>query len=208
MFALGIFGALASLFHWNTVVQTPDHGLSNLKKTIPTIVIDMKYATKNNFTGKVLYPSSQCFLLNHVALALADVQNDLNTQGFGLKVWDAYRPFSVQQVMWDAVKDTPNEKYVANPSMGGKHTRGTAVDVTLVYLKTGHEVEMPTGFDDFTERASRTSTDCPYRTQVNRRLLTKAMETHGFVGLPHEWWHFDYQDWQEHLPLDIRFDEL
>ncbi|MGE0009810.1 MAG: M15 family metallopeptidase [Candidatus Babeliales bacterium] len=206
MFALGLFGTLATLFSWFTPAQ--EHTLVQVKQIIPNIVVDIKYATPDNFTGKVLYPSAECYLLQHVALALADVQKELNANGYGLKIWDGYRPLSVQKIMWNVVQGTPQEKYVANPAMGGKHTRGTAVDLTLVYLATGHEVEMPTLFDDLTERAWRSSTDCPYRCQVNRRYLENIMHAHGFVGLPHEWWHFDYQDWQDHKPLDINFLDL
>lgn len=210
MLAIGLLGALASLLYWSspTTPVVPPHTLVNLTHVIPNLVCDVKYATTDNFTGQVLYPSAECYLLEHVAHALADVQTELNSYGYGLKVWDAYRPLSVQRIMFETVQGTPQEMYVANPKMGGKHTRGTAVDVTLIFLKSGKEVPMPTPFDDFTERAWRTSTDCPYRTQVNRRFLENFMHKHGFVGLPHEWWHFDYQDWQDHEPLDIPFDKL
>ncbi len=208
MFALSFFGAIAAWFSWFQSTPPHDHHLVRVQNVIPSIVIDIKYATNDNFTGQVLYPSAECYLLEHVANALKEVQDELNAQGFGLKIWDAYRPFSVQKIMWDVVKDTPNQQYVANPAMGGKHTRGTAVDLTLVFLSTGHELPMPTPFDDFTERAWRASMDCSYVAQVNRRLLETVMHKHGFVGIPHEWWHFDYQDWRDHEPLDIDFDAL
>lgn len=209
MASLGIFATLASLFTWGTPAQElPQHTLVNLKQVIPGIVLDIKYATSDNFTRQVLYQSAECYLLEHVAKALADVQKELKTKGLGLKVWDGYRPLAAQYKMWDVVKGTPQEMYVAEPPKASRHTRGTAVDVTLVHLGTGNELEMPTAFDDFTERAWRSSTDCSYKAQVNRRLLEKVMHAHGFIGVDCEWWHFDYQGWQEQAVLEVDFKDL
>ncbi len=201
MYSYGIICALAALFAWSS--NQKDHDLVEIKNVIPEIVLDIKYATEDNFTKEVIYASPQCHLLAHVADALANVQEELADYGLGLKVWDGYRPMSAQRKMWDIVKDTPQQIYVADPGMGGKHTRGTAIDCTLIDLATAQELKMPTEFDNFTERAWRSYNDMSDEAKANRQLLEDVMTAYGFIGLPHEWWHFDYYDWQEHEPLDI-----
>jgi D-alanyl-D-alanine dipeptidase len=172
--------------------QSKDARLINVKELAPGIVVDMRYATTNNFTGKKLYPvADECLLCEPAAERLARVQRDLERQGLGLKVWDCYRPVSVQQKLWDVV---PDPRYVADPKTGSRHNRGASVDLTLVD-KHGHELPMPTGFDDFSERAHRTFMDLPVDALKNRALLQSAMEKEGFIGLPSEWWHFDDPQW-------------
>jgi len=118
---------------------------------VPGLRVDMRYATADNFTGKVIYPVARCLLRRAVALRLARVQAALAARGLGLKVWDCYRPLAVQQKLWDLVKDP---RYVADPKKGSRHNRGAAVDLTLVD-KDGRELPMPTRFDDFSEKAHR-----------------------------------------------------
>ena len=166
---------------------------------------DLRYATPNNFVHATLYPVARAYLHRDAAKALVAVQHELAAQGLGLKIFDAYRPLSVQQRMWDLIHD---ERYVSNPAINtGRHTRGTAVDLTLVD-REGKEVPMPTPFDDFTERAHRDAAGIPADAAHNSKLLEAAMLKHGFLLYPFEWWHFDFRDWKKHPPLDVPLDAL
>lgn len=166
---------------------------------------EIRYATQYNFTGAQLYPFPAAFLRKDVAAALENVQEYLANQGLGLKVWDAYRPISVQQKMWDLIRD---ERYVSNPAKNrGRHTRGTAVDVTLVD-KRGNELPMPTDFDDFSEKAHSDWAGASSSQKKNRALLQEAMSRFGFEIYLYEWWHFDFHGWQNYPPLDLSFRKI
>jgi D-alanyl-D-alanine dipeptidase len=119
--------------------------------------------------------------------------------GLGLKVWDGFRPMAAQWKFWELV---PDERYVSDPRKGGRHTRGTAVDLTLI-TKEGQELLMPSEFDDFSEKAHRDYKEAPLEAIWNRELLREVMESHGFEGLPSEWWHFDLKGWKDYPPLDL-----
>lgn len=167
----------------------------------PTIRIDLRYATTNNFTGQQVYPVARCRLRRAAAERLARVQTDLQKQNLGLKIWDAYRPISVQERFW---KIMPDERYVLQPVFkdgkpveGSKHNRGAAVDVTLVDA-AGKELEMPTAFDDFSERAARNYRGSSPTARRNMKLLERSMRKQGFLGYPTEWWHFDDPDWERY----------
>lgn len=164
---------------------------------IPNIVIDLKYATAANVFKKQFYFSNKCLVHATTFEALQKVQKRLNDQGKGLKVWDAYRPQSVQQDMWNCIQ---NPLYVAPPGSTARHARGTAVDVTLIDLRTREELEMPTEFDTFTEAASATYEGCSPQAKRNRTTLIQNMTEGGFKVLPTEWWHFDLEGW-EHYPI-------
>ncbi|MGA7936452.1 MAG: D-alanyl-D-alanine dipeptidase [Kovacikia sp.] len=181
-----------------------DTALINLNSVSPKILLDIRYATKNNFTHSRLYSQARCVLRAEVARQLSRVQMDLERQGLGLKVYDCYRPLSIQKLMWKAV---PNDLYVANPRQGSRHNRGSAVDLTLVDGK-GRELEMPTGFDDFSERAHADSLAVSAQAQANRQLLKQAMEAEGFISLETEWWHFDAKHWEKYSVLDISLDTI
>ncbi len=176
--------------------------LVEVQSVNPNIRIELWYATNKNFTGKQIYPVEKCYLIKEVAEALDRVQKELEKQGLGLKIWDGYRPLSAQCKLWNVLSD---ERYVSDPRKGGRHTRGTAVDLTIVRLSDGNELEMPTGFDDFTEKAWRTYQDLPENVKKNRLLLQHVMERHGFIGLKTEWWHFDWRGWKNYQKLDIMF---
>jgi zinc D-Ala-D-Ala dipeptidase len=182
-----------------------DCNLLDISQVIPNIVLDVRYATSNNFLGFAVYAKPVCYLHKKAADALIQVQKELSSIGLGLKIFDGYRPLSVQQAMWDAVQD---ERYVSNPAKNkGRHTRGTAVDLTLVD-REGNELQMPTPFDDFTEKAHSDYPDLPKKVLQNRALLAKVMKRHGFQQLPTEWWHFDLEGWQDDTqfpPLDVLF---
>ncbi len=193
------------------VIQEPapmTYGLVNIAAASPSILLDIRYATKNNFLHFPVYPRAACYLQKEVAIALCEVQEEFSQINLGLKIFDGYRPLSVQQLMWDTIQD---ERYVSNPAKGGgRHTRGTAVDLTLVDAD-GNELEMPTGFDDFTERAHSDYMALGEMAIKNRALLREVMERHGFHQLPTEWWHFDFDGWRDEAkypPLDVNFDTL
>lgn len=163
------------------------------------IRLDLRYATANNFMHRPLYQESRCLLRAIAAKQLAQVQADLEAIGLGLKVYDCYRPLSVQKQMW---KLLPDDRYVANPAYGSRHNRGSAVDLTLVD-RAGRELTMPTDFDDFTERAATNYDGASVQAKQNRQQLKEAMTKHGFIPLQTEWWHFDSASWAQFPVLDV-----
>jgi len=175
-----------------------------LKNVNSNIVLDIRYATDNNFLHKPLYSAPRCFVLQPVAIKLDSIQKELEKQGLGLKVYDGYRPLSVQKMMWEIL---PDDSYVANPKYGSRHNRGAAVDVSLVD-STGTELEMPTEFDDFSEKASHHYTDLTEQAVKNRELLKHIMEKYGFVSLDSEWWHYDLIDYEKYPVIDLSFEEI
>ena len=185
-----------------TVAAQEKIDLVNITELDSTIIVDLKYATAENFLGDTLYTANICLLRRDVAERLVKVQKDLRKQGLGLKIWDGYRPLSVQKKMW---KKLPDHRYVADPAKGSNHNRGAAVDVTLVDLK-GNELKMPTAFDDFSEKAA---SDYPYTSPEaikNRKILQEAMKRHGFQPISSEWWHFNDKDIKKYSVLDIPLD--
>lgn len=181
------------------------HGLVRAETLYPPPLEEVRYATTYNFTGHVLYPFPAIFLHKDTATALQRVIEDLASQGLGLKIYDGYRPLSVQGKMWEIV---PDERYVSDPLKSrGRHTRGTAVDITLVD-HLGNDLRMPTPYDDFTEKAHRTSDKWTGEERANSLKLEAVMKNHGFVPFPFEWWHYDLADWQKYPPLNISFEEL
>ncbi|MCR4438649.1 MAG: D-alanyl-D-alanine dipeptidase [bacterium] len=183
---------------------TPPADLVDIRSLDSTIVVDLKYATADNFVGDTLYAANVCFLRQATAERLVRVQRRLRQAGLGVKVYDCYRPLSVQWRMWELVPDT---RYVADPRKGSRHNRGAAVDLTLVD-SSGQELLMPSAFDDFTERASRSFTGASPEALRHRALLEEAMTAEGFLPLPSEWWHFDDPEWQRYPVLDIPLEKL
>lgn len=165
--------------------------LVDIRDIDPTIAVDIRYATKDNFVGEIMYPVNRCLLHGDAARRLAGVQRNLIKKGLGLKVFDCYRPLSVQRKLWEKV---PDEKYVANPAKGSRHNRGAAVDLTLVD-PLGRELEMPSPYDEFGLRAHRSYQGGSVASRQNRGQLEKAMKSEGFEGLDTEWWHFDDKNW-------------
>ena len=185
--------------------RVPD--LVELVKLDPAIKLDVRYATTNNFLSTPVYTQARAFLQRPAAEALVRAQHELEASGYGLIIHDGYRPWYVTKIFWDA---TPREQkiFVANPAEGSKHNRGCAVDLSIYDLKTGREVEMPSGYDEMTTRAYA---DYPGGTpdeRARRALLRHAMEKQGFVVNPTEWWHFDYKDWRQYPILNTKFEDL
>jgi D-alanyl-D-alanine dipeptidase len=185
--------------------RKPD--LVEVAKLDPTIKLDIRYATTNNFLSTPMYRQARAFMERPAAEAVVRASHALKTQGYGLLIHDAYRPWYVTKMFWEA---TPEDKriFVANPAEGSKHNRGCAVDITLYDLKTGLAVKMPSGYDEMSERAYadyKGGTDDERR---RRGILREAMEKEGFVVYPQEWWHFDYKDWKLYPIVNLRFEEL
>lgn len=178
-----------------------------LKSFIPGLRYDLRYASTENFMKQLMYPekTSVTFLRYPAAFALQKVQEDLRKQGLGLKIFDAYRPYSVTVKFWELIKD---ERYVANPAKGSGHNRGTSVDLTIINLKTGKELDMGTGFDNFTDTAHLDFKALKENVLQNRNLLRSTMEKYGFKPLDTEWWHFSYFEASRFELLDISFVQL
>lgn len=178
-----------------------------LKSLIHGLQYELRYASKDNFTGKRLYPRNThtTYLRLQPALALAKVAEELKEKGLGIKIWDAYRPYRTTIRFWELIHD---ERFVANPSKGSGHNRGTAVDLTLVDVKTGKELEMPTPFDDFSPTAYHGATNIDDVRIRNRLLLRTTMEKFGFVPLETEWWHYSWPGASSYEVLDLSFKVL
>ncbi|MFL6583761.1 MAG: M15 family metallopeptidase [Chthoniobacterales bacterium] len=185
--------------------QTAQPDLVNVKKIEPTIIVQLRYATENNLAHHAIYPANMPALVrSSVAERLVFAQKFLRTQGFGLKIWDAYRPKSAQERLWEAAK---NEAYLSDPngSVGSMHTRGVAVDATLVD-SWGRDVAMPTDFDSFTPAAMLFYQGNDRTVRWNLTLLQRAMARAGFYGLRTEWWHFCAEDWKSYPPVtEVQF---
>lgn len=185
--------------------RQPD--LVELVKLDSTIKLDIRYATKNNFLGKAVYQQPRAFLQRPAAEALVRINQRLREQGYGLVVFDGYRPWSVTKVFWDV---TPQDKkiFVADPSRGSRHNRGCAVDLSLFDLKTGVPVKMPSEYDEMTERAHINYECATPEAKRLRELLRAAMAAEGFAVYEPEWWHYDYKDWKEYSIMNVKFSKI
>lgn len=187
------------------VAQNPEHELVDLHSSLSDAVFDLVYATSDNFMGKPVYTKPVAYLRKPAAEALRAVGAELATMGYGLKIWDAYRPYRVTVEFYEHVLDST---FAASPYTGSKHNRGCAVDLTLVDKATGEELAMPTPFDEFTPKAHVAYSDLPEEVLRNRELLIRTMAKHGFDVYADEWWHFDFQDWEQYSLMDLEFEEL
>ena len=181
--------------------------LVELKNVDKTINYDIRYASTNNFMSNKFYTLAEAYLQRPAAEALGRVQKKLKTLGYGLLIHDAYRPWYVTKMFWDA---TPLDKkiFVANPSNGSRHNRGCAVDLTLYDLKTGKVIEMVGGYDEMTARSYPNYYGGSTEQRWHRKLLRDVMESEGFNVYEFEWWHFDYKDWKQYPISNVRFEDL
>ena len=178
----------------------------SINKSIPGIIVDLKYCGTDNFMKQKLYPySNDTYLRKQAVLSLAAVQKKLNEKGLGLKIWDAYRPYAVTEKMWEPVKD---DRYAADPKFGSGHNRGVAVDLTIIDLVTKEELNMGTGFDHFSDTAHVNFKFLSETVLHNRFLLQKLMEENGFKVLSTEWWHFYLPDAKKYELLNLSFKQL
>jgi D-alanyl-D-alanine dipeptidase len=171
-----------------------DSDFVDIKKFIPEIDIELMYATEKNVAGKKLYKNSSAYLRYGTAVKLKNANDDLEKLGYHIKIWDAYRPISVQYDLWKKVPDT---RYIADPKRGSVHNRGAAVDLTVIN-ENGKELSMPTGFDGFSEKADRNYSDISSERAENARMLENIMVKNGFKSVYTEWWHFNDTDWEKY----------
>jgi D-alanyl-D-alanine dipeptidase len=181
--------------------------LIELTKLDKTIKLDIRYATANNFVGKPVYPEARAFLQRPAAAAVVRVHKKLKEQGLGLVIFDGYRPWTITKLFWEVVS-LDQRKFVADPAKGSKHNRGCAVDLSIYDLKSGALLDMPSGYDEFTERASPDYKGGTGLQTQNRELLRGLMEAEGFTVNPNEWWHFDHQGWQDYAIYDVPFAKI
>jgi D-alanyl-D-alanine dipeptidase len=179
--------------------------LIDLEDAIPAVVLDIKYATVNNFTGVAVYNIPKAYARLPVANALKKIQYELKKENLGLKIYDGYRPYSVTVKFYEIVK---NPDYAASPRKGSRHNRGCAVDLTIIDLTTNEEIAMPTVYDDFSEKAGHGFNELPEIVLKNREKLRKIMTENGFDIYPAEWWHYDFNGWENFELMDISFEEL
>jgi D-alanyl-D-alanine dipeptidase len=189
----------------SSIAKDSSMQMVNLKEAVPDLILDIRYATKNNFTGEIIYTSAEAWARKPVAEALAKAQKAFKSKGVTIKVFDAYRPYAATLRFYEVYPDT---NFVAAPWHGSRHNRGAALDVTLVDLKTGKALAMPTPFDDFTEKAAPDYAELPEEVLANRKLLIQTMQQYGFSVYPFEWWHFDFQGWEKFPLMNLAFEEL
>jgi D-alanyl-D-alanine dipeptidase len=180
--------------------------LVDLKSLGAGLHFDIRYATAKNFLGTPVYPEARAFLERPAAQALSQAAADLKPKGFGLLIHDGYRPWYITRVFWEATPASLHT-FVADPAKGSKHNRGCAVDLSLYDLVSGKPADMPSGYDEMTERAHPNYQGGTGAQRERRDLLRRVMEAHGFTVDAGEWWHFDYQDWPLYPILNIPFSQ-
>ncbi|MCX2573798.1 M15 family metallopeptidase [Pedobacter sandarakinus] len=188
-----------------TVKDNRNNELVELKKEIPNIKLDIKYATTQNFMHQVMYQQARAFARRPVVEALKKIQKELSKKGLGLKIFDAYRPYAITVAFYKKASD---KNFVANPAKGSKHNRGCAVDLTLINLKTGKELEMATPYDSFSAAAAANYEPVNPTVRKNRAFLMATMQKYGLHVLANEWWHYDFVGWENYKLMDIPFQRL
>lgn len=179
----------------------------DLETSVPNVHLDIRYATTNNFMGRVMYATARAFLVPEAADALREASEAFGRMGVGVVVWDAYRPFTVTRQFWDETVEA-DRIFVANPAGGSVHNRGCAIDMTLRDLSTGTYFAMPTDFDEFSPRSFVSYEPDRDDVRENRGLLITTMAAHNFNVIPREWWHFNLSNYQRYAILDVPFDEI
>jgi D-alanyl-D-alanine dipeptidase len=167
---------------------------------VPGLVLEIRYATEQNITGKKIYADKRAWLREETIRNLAQVARELEEKGYRLVLWDGWRPASAQKALWAA---KPDGRFLTPPNRISRHTRGTSVDVSLAD-RNGKTLEMPSDHDEFTDRADEDFSDVPKEVAQRARLLRKAMFRAGFSGVPDEWWHYDLRDWASYEPIEVR----
>jgi D-alanyl-D-alanine dipeptidase len=188
-----------------SIKTNPDNELGEIKKAIPNIKLDIRYATKNNFMQQVMYKQARAFARSPVIDALKKIQKELNKKGYGLKIFDGYRPYAITVAFYKKASD---KNFVANPAKGSKHNRGCAVDLTLINLKTGKELPMPTPYDSFSAAAAAKYENVSPEAKKNRDFLIGLMGKYKMNVLENEWWHYDFSGWKSYDLMDIPFEKL
>lgn len=179
--------------------------LVDLARFDPRLRFDIRYATPANFMGRVLYPLARAVAQRPVAEALSRVQTRAEEAGYGLLIFDAYRPWRITRAMWEQTQPAKRE-FVADPRTGSRHNRGCSIDLSL--HRAGREVTMPSPYDDFTPAAYRSNTAAPAEALAASRLLESCMVAEGFVPLPNEWWHYDWAEWRRYPVMDVPLEDV
>jgi D-alanyl-D-alanine dipeptidase len=188
-----------------SVSKNPDKALIDIKKAVPGVVLDIRYATTNNFMKQVMYPSAKAFARRPVVEQLKKIQAELKKKGYGLKIYDAYRPYAITMAFYQKASD---KNFVAHPKSGSRHNRGCAVDLSIIDLKSGKEVPMPTPYDSFSKAAAADYQGLAPTIKKNRDFLISVMQKHGFQVMYNEWWHYDFKGWEKYELMDIPFQRL
>lgn len=196
-----------SLAQYNSSIRTePEKELVNLEKFIPRILLDIRYATKNNFTGEQVYRIARAYARKAVATALKKAQADFEVLGYRIKIYDAYRPYSATVKFYELMKG--DTTYVASPYKGSRHNRGCAIDMTIVDKITGKELQMPTDYDAMQKESWPSTLVADPQVRKNRAILIQVMEKNGFKVYSTEWWHFDFVGWEKFEVMDVDFESL
>jgi len=197
---LGV-GLLLLFIGWGERVVGSEKKLIEVtSEKVPGLVLEIRYATEQNITGKKIYADKRAWLRQETIQKLAQVARELEEKGYRLVLWDGWRPASAQKALWAA---KPDGRFLTPPNRISRHTRGTSVDVSLAD-RNGKIVEMPSDHDEFTDRADEDFSDVPKEVAQRARLLRKAMFRAGFSGVPDEWWHYDLRDWASYDPIEVR----
>jgi len=199
----------------NSCANRPPHETGSFKvtdlvelvKLDTSIHLDIRYATSNNFVGKPVYKEARAFLQRPAAEALVKVNKELKPLGYGLLIFDGYRPWSVTKIFWD-ITSKENKKFVANPKEGSRHNRGCAIDLSLYEIASGKEVQMTGQYDEMSERSYPDFKGGTAEQNKLRDLLRSKMEANDFTVYDYEWWHFDYKDWRSYSIENIQFSEI
>jgi zinc D-Ala-D-Ala dipeptidase len=206
-------GAQSGNFDPSVAAPPPESGIfrqSHLVELIrldPTLTLDIRYATANNFAHRAVYTQARAFLQQNAAKALVRAHGRAKKLGYGFTIFDGYRPWAVTKLFWDITPPAQRD-FVAKPGKGSRHNRGCAVDLTLHDLRTGQQVDMPSGYDDFTAKASPTYAGGTPAQRRLRDVLRHVMEREGFTVFDNEWWHFDYKDWRKYRIGNVAFESL
>lgn len=188
-----------------SLTSNPQNELVNLEAYIPELILDIRYATDNNFTKEKIYNLAKAYARKPVAEALRKAQVEFKKHGLGIKIFDAYRPYAATVKFYEVYRDTT---YVASPYRGSRHNRGCAIDMTIVDLKTKKDLPMPTEYDSFRKEAWPTTPVKDPAIKKNLELIISVMQKHGFKVNASEWWHFDFIGWQKFEVMDISFEAL
>jgi D-alanyl-D-alanine dipeptidase len=191
--------------HEDGPFRKPD--LVDVAKLDPRIKLDIRYATTDDFLSTPVYTSARAFLQRPAAMALLRAHRELKREGYGLLIFDAYRPWYVTKIFWDATPPDKHE-FVADPAKGSRHNRGCAVDLTLYDLKTGKEIEMTGVYDEMSERSYPNYAGGTAEQRSHRDLLRRVMEKQGFHVFDTEWWHFDYRNWPQYGIGNVPFEKI
>lgn len=182
-----------------------ENELVDMRKLLPEAQFDVTYAGEHNFLKRKIYPTADLFMRAPAARALVRVSNRLRKQGFGLLLFDGYRPYSVTELFYEEIRDTT---FVADPRKGSKHNRGMAIDLTMTDLKSGNAVLMPSNYDEATDRAYHAYSGGDPAALMNRQILRSAMEAEGFQIFKYEWWHYDFKGWEACNTYDLWHEEI